>query len=177
MKSKRERISTRRLVIYAMLGVIMYLSKLLMEWAPNIHFLGMLTMTFTIVYRRGALAPIYLFVLLSGLFAGFAAWWVPYVYIWTVLWGVTMLLPGNMPPRVAAPVYMCVCALHGLAYGALYAPAQALMFGMSFKGMLAWIAAGLPFDALHAAGNFAAGVLILPLSRLLAQLESRRSHA
>ena len=172
MRGKAPRISTRRLVVYAMLGTIMYLSKLLMEWAPNLHFLGMLTMTYTIVYRRGALVPVYVYVLLNGLFTGFSAWWVPYLYIWTVLWGATMLLPQNMPAKIAAPVYCAVCALHGLAFGTLYAPAQALMFGLSFKATLAWIASGFPFDVLHAAGNLAAGVLIFPLSRLLLKLES-----
>ena len=71
------------------------------------------------------------------------------------------------------PVYAAVCALHGLAYGTLYAPWQALAFGLSWEGMLTWIAAGLPFDALHAAGNLAAGLLILPLSRLLKRLEAK----
>lgn len=67
-------------------------------------------------------------------------------------------------------VYPLVCALHGLAFGALYAPWQAIAFGLSWDGMLAWIVAGLPFDAVHALGNLAAGLLILPFSRLLKRL-------
>lgn len=149
----------------------MYCSKILMEWAPNIHLLGMLTMTYTIVYRKKALYPIYIYILLNGLFAGFSAWWIPYLYIWTVLWGVTMLLPQNMPKKIAVPVYMLVCGLHGLAFGTLYAPAQALMFGLSLKGTIAWIVAGLPWDAVHALGNLAAGTLIVPLSSLLNKIE------
>ena len=149
----------------------MYCSKILMEWAPNIHLLGMLTMTYTIVYRKKALYPIYTYILLNGLFAGFSAWWIPYLYIWTVLWGVTMLLPQYMPKKVAVTVYMLVCGLHGLAFGTLYAPAQALMFGLSLKGTIAWIVAGLPWDAVHALGNLAAGTLIVPLSSLLNKIE------
>lgn len=159
------------MAVFAMLGTVMYVSKLLMEWAPNIHFLGMLTMTYTLVYRSKALIPIYVYVLLNGVLAGFAPWWVPYLYLWTVLWGVTMLLPKHMPKKAAVPVYMLVCALHGLAYGTLYAPAQALMYGLDWRGMLAWIAAGLPFDVTHALGNLAAGVLIVPLTELLRKLE------
>ncbi|HIT79580.1 MAG TPA: hypothetical protein IAC40_04810 [Candidatus Faecivivens stercorigallinarum] len=159
------------MAVFAMLGALMYCSKILMEWAPNIHLLGMLTMTYTIVYRKKALYPIYTYILLNGLFAGFSAWWIPYLYIWTVLWGVTMLLPQNMPKKVAVPVYMLVCGLHGLAFGTLYAPAQALMFGLSLKGTIAWIVAGLPWDAVHALGNLAAGTLIVPLSFLLNKIE------
>lgn len=162
---------TRQLTIFALLGAVMFCSKVLMEWAPNIHLLGMLTMAYTLTYRKKALIPIYVYVLLQGAFAGFALWWIPYTYIWTILWGITMILPKNMPAKIAVPVYMGVCALHGLCFGTLYAPVQAIMYGLSWKGMIAWIVAGLPFDAIHAAGNLVVGALILPLSRTLTKLE------
>lgn len=157
-----------------MLGALMYCSKVLMEWAPNIHFLGMFTMVYTIVYRKKALIPIYIYVLINGFFSGFALWWMPYLYIWAVLWGATMLLPQSISGRKAYMIYPVICGLHGLLFGTLYAPAQALFFGLDFKQTLAWIAAGLPWDALHGAGNFAAGFLIVPVSRVLKQLESKR---
>lgn len=171
MAKKKAALSTREIVVFAMLGTILFLSKLIMEWAPNIHLVGMLIMVYTLVYRKKALIPIYAYVVLLGVYYGFATWWVPYLYIWTVLWGVTMLLPKNMPKKIAVPVYMVVCGLHGLCYGILYAPAQALFFGLNFKGMITWILAGLPFDALHGLGNLAAGILIIPLTELLMKLE------
>lgn len=155
------------LIIFAMLGVIMFISKYMTEAIPNVHLIGMLTMTYTIVYRKKALIPIYVFVFLIGLFNGFALWWIPYLYLWTILWGVTMLLPKNMSKKIAVPVYAIVCALHGLSYGTLYAPAQAIMYGLNFEGMIAWIIAGLPWDAIHALGNFAVGLLIVPISTVL----------
>lgn len=155
------------LIIFTMLGVIMFVSKYMTEALPNIHLLGMLTMTYTIVYRKKALVPIYVFVFLIGLFNGFALWWIPYLYIWTILWGVTMLLPKNMSKKISIFVYAIVCSLHGLCYGTLYAPAQAIMYGLDFKGMVTWIIAGLPWDALHAAGNFAVGLLIAPFAVVL----------
>lgn len=148
----------------------MFLSKILLEWAPNIHLLGMLTMTYTIVYRKKALIPIYIYIFLNGLYSGFSAWWLPYLYIWTVLWGVTMLLPKQMNGKTASVVYPIVCGLHGLAFGTLYAPVQALLFGFSFQTTLAWIAAGLPWDAIHGAGNLITGLLIVPLAKLLQKL-------
>ena len=166
MKSKQYQ-QLVDLIVFAMLGVIMFISKYLTELLPNIHFLGMLTMTYTIVYRKKALIPIYVFVMLMGIFNGFSLWWIPYLYIWAILWGITMLLPKKMSKKIAIPVYAVVCALHGLCYGTLYAPAQALMFGYDFKTMLVWIGAGLYFDILHAIGNFALGFLIVPLSEAL----------
>lgn len=166
MKSKQYQ-QLVDLIVFAMLGVIMFISKYLTELLPNIHFLGMLTMTYTIVYRKKALIPIYVFVMLMGIFNGFSLWWIPYLYIWAILWGITMLLPKKMSKKIAIPVYAVVCALHGLCYGTLYAPAQAIMFGYDLKTMLVWIGAGLYFDILHAIGNFALGFLIVPLSEAL----------
>ena len=153
-----------------MLAAIMFVSKIIMEVLPNIHLLGTLTMVYTLVFRKKALIPIYLYVFINGLYAGFSAWWVPYLYVWTVLWGVTMLLPKRMKRSVAAVVYPAVCCLHGLLFGVLYAPAQALLFGFNFEQTLAWIAAGIPFDVMHGIGNLVSGILILPLSELIKRL-------
>ena len=38
--------TTREITIFAMLGAVMYASKLLMEVAPNIHLLGVFTIAF-----------------------------------------------------------------------------------------------------------------------------------
>lgn len=154
-------------IVFAMLGIIMLISKLLLEGIPNVHLLGTLITAYTIVYRKAALKPIYIFVLLFGLFYGFGIWWVPYLYIWTILWGMVMLLPKKMKPQIAIPVYMVISGLHGLLYGTLYAPVQALFYGYDFKTMLAWIAAGFYFDITHAVGNVVLGILILPIASTL----------
>lgn len=170
MRSRKKR---RDLVLFAMLAAIMFCSKIVMEFLPNVHLLGVLTMVYTIVFRKKALIPIYGYVLLNGLYAGFSIWWVPYLYIWTILWGITMLLPRKMPKGVKAVVYPTVCALHGFAFGVLYAPAQAIMFGLNGEQTLAWILSGVGFDLIHGIGNLAVGLLILPLSELLTRLWSR----
>ena len=154
-----------------MLGAIMFCSKIVMDALPNIHLIGALTMIYTIVYRKKALYPIYIFAIITGLYGGFGLWWIPYLYIWTVLWVAIMILPKNMPKKVAPIVYIAVCSLHGFAYGVLYAPAQAIMFGLNFDSMLAWIAAGLPFDVIHGISNLCCGVLIVPLVKLLKNSE------
>ena len=167
------KLTVRETAVFAMLGAVMYASKLIMELAPNVHLLGVFTIAFTVVYRKKALYPIYMYVILNGIFSGFATWWIPYLYIWTILWGVTMLLPINMPKKIRPIVYMVVCALHGFLFGTLYAPAQALLFGLSFKGMIAWIIAGLPWDFVHGVSNFFCGILIVPIISVLRRLENR----
>lgn len=157
--------------MFGMLGALMYASKVLMEMAPNIHLLGVFIVAFTVVYRRKALYPIYIYVILCGIFGGFSAWWIPYLYVWTILWGWVMLLPENLPAKIRPLVYMAVSAAHGFLFGTLYAPAQALLFGMDFKGMAAWIIAGLPWDCVHGISNFFCGVLIVPVITILRLIE------
>lgn len=161
------RIKVREIAIFSMLAALMFASKILMEFLPNIHLLGVFTMAITIVYRAKALYPIYAYVFVNGLYAGFNVWWVPYLYIWTILWGVTMLLPKRMPPRLAPIVYAVVCALHGFLYGILYSPAQAIFFGYDFKTALAWVIAGIPFDLIHGFSNLCCGFLIIPIVRAI----------
>lgn len=165
------KLTVRETAVFGMLGALMYASKVLMEVAPNVHLLGVFTIAITVVYRKKALYPIYTYILLNGLFSGFATWWIPYLYLWAILWGVTMLLPQNMPKKVKPIVYMIVNAGHGFLYGTLYAPAQAVLFGLNFEKMIAWIVAGLPWDFVHGVSNFICGLLIVPVITVLQRLE------
>lgn len=165
------KLSVKEMVLFGMLGGLMYASKALMELLPNIHLIGVFVIALTVVYRKKALYPIYTFVFITGLVGGFGIWWVPYLYIWTALWGATMLLPKKLPKNLRPVVYMTLCALHGFLYGVLYAPAQALFFGLNFEGMLTWLIAGLPFDLTHGISNFLCGVLICPIIVILRNAE------
>ena len=165
------KLNVKEAAVFSMLGAVMYCSKLIMDALPNIHLIATFIVAFTLVYRKKALYPIYIFVMLTGLLSGFSSWWVPYLYIWTVLWGVTMLLPKNMSPKIAPVVYMLVCGLHGILYGILYAPVQAIFFGLDFKGMLSWLAAGFTFDIIHGVSNFCCALLVIPVATLLKKAE------
>lgn len=162
----------RECALFAMLGALMFVSKIAMESLPNVHMLATFIISFTVVYRRKALIPLYVFILLSGIYAGFSLWWLPYLYIWLPLWGAAMLLPKNMPRWLSPIVYCLTAGIHGALFGTLYAPAQAVMFNLSFNDTLKWIAAGLPWDLVHAVGNTAIAVLVVPFIALLNKLES-----
>lgn len=169
--STRWRIVILELVLSAMLGAMMFTSRVVLAILPNIHLVGMLTMVCTIVFRVKGLLSVGVYVFLEGLFSGFNLWWIPYLYVWAVLWAMTIILPRKMPKKIAAPVYAIVCALHGLAFGTLCAPAQALTFGYNMEQTIAWIVSGIPFDIIHGVSNFFVGFfLIVPLSELLKKL-------
>lgn len=152
-----------------MLGAVMYVSTLIMSMLPNIHLLGLLVCSVTIAFRKKAIWPIFVFIMMTGLFNGFATWWIPYLYIWPILWLAVLLIPEGSSPIT----YMIVCSMHGFLYGTLYAPFQALLYGYDFKATVAWIIAGLPFDAIHGVSNFICGVLIKPVSDVLIKLKER----
>ena len=120
----------RELILFAMLGTLMFCSKIIMEALPNIHLVGMLTMVYTIVFRQKALIPIYVFVAITGVYLGFNVWWIPYLYAWTILWGVTMLLPKKLPKKLAYVIYPLICGIHGfgnLVAGLMIVPLTDLM--------------------------------------------------
>ena len=166
------KITTREIAVFGIIGALMYASKAAMAFIPNVHLTGVFIVALTVVYRKKALYPIYIYVLLEGLFGGFTLWWIPYLYVWAVLWGAVMLLPKNLPQRLEPLIYMVVCSLHGFLFGTIFAPAQALLFGLDFNGMIAWIIAGLPFDAIHGVSNFFCGLLIVPIIKILKRFEN-----
>ncbi|MBE6794500.1 MAG: hypothetical protein E7532_06115 [Ruminococcaceae bacterium] len=165
------KLNIREIAVFGMLGALMFASKKLMEFLPNVHLLGVFIIAFTVVYRLKALYPIYIYVVLDGIFSGFNLWWIPYLYIWTLLWGAVMLLPKKLPKKAKPFVYMALCGLHGFLFGILYAPAQAIFFRLSFDATLTWIAAGLPFDIVHGISNLVCGMLICPIIALLRKSE------
>ncbi|MEE0982392.1 MAG: hypothetical protein U0K91_11960, partial [Acutalibacteraceae bacterium] len=59
---RRSKLTVKEVAIFAMLGALMYASKVLMDLLPNIHLIGTFIVAFTVVYRRKALYPIYIFV-------------------------------------------------------------------------------------------------------------------
>lgn len=169
-KSRKIGLTVFEISVFSMLGALMYASKVLMEVLPNVHLIGVFIVSETIVYRKKALYPLYIFVFLTGLFNGFSLWWIPYLYVWTVLWAMSMLIPKEWSGKKLIIASMIVCSFHGFLFGTIYAPAQALLFHLNFKGMISWIIAGLPFDALHGAGNLVCGILIAPLVSILKKL-------
>lgn len=161
------KLNLKEITLFSLLGTVMFVSKILMEFLPNIHLLGVLIALYTATFGVKAIYPIIVFILLCGVYAGFSLWWVPYIYIWPILWAVLLLVKENTKSKKKVVLYTVITTLHGLLFGVLYAPMQALMFGFNFKQTVAWVVAGLPFDALHAGGNLLLCLIVLPFTKVL----------
>ena len=158
----------------SMLGALLLCGKILLEFIGNVEIVSMLIMVYTLVYRIRALIPIYVYVFLLGLYYGFAPmWWPFHLYIWLVLWGITLLLPRLKSDVLQTMIYIIVSALFGLAYGTLTVPVSASAFGYPVSQWPLYIAAGFYFDLIHAAGNAAFGILVLPLAKVLGRLRGQ----
>ena len=168
----KKRLTVREITVFAMLGAILFGCKALLEIIPNIHPTAMLIAVYTTVYRKKAIFPILVYLVLDTVKWGFATM-VPYWYIFPLLWLCLLALPRSLSGVRLQIAVTAICTLFGLLFGALYAPWQAVLFRLSFSKMLLWIAAGFPFDLMHATGNFAASFLTLPLVRLLRRIDKR----
>ena len=161
------KLKTKDITVFAIVASMMFASKKMMELLPNVHLLGMFIVALTVVYRFRALIPIYIYIMLDGMFGGFATWWWPYLYIWAVLWALAMLVPTRLSLKVRTVLYVAVCALHGFAFGLLYTPGQMVIYGYTLEMGIAYWKAGLPFDMIHGISNICTGFLIYPMIRIL----------
>lgn len=163
------------MLLFAGLGTIMFVSKVAMEMLPNIHSVAMLLAVYTLVYRHKALIPLYVFIFLNGIYAGFSMWWLLYLYAWLPLWLLLMLIPKKWNLGLRSGIALGITVLHGLSFGLLCAPVWALQANLDGAATLAWIAFGFRYDLLHAGGNAVIGLLIWPLAKALEKLKRKYS--
>lgn len=166
---------TRELVVFAMLGALMFSSKIILEFLPNIHMLALFTIVFTVVYGARGLIPIYIYAAILTVYYGFQPWLLIHYYVWLVLWCITMPIPVNMNKKIAVPVYVALGAFHGVVYGFLCALTQVPIYYNTFSvvTVLAYTATGIKWDLIQAAGNAAMCTLAVPLIILLDKLSRK----
>lgn len=164
----KHTLTLRQVALFGLLGALTFGAKVALSLLPNIEPVSLLVMVYAVVFGRKALYPIYLYVGLEILFYGIQLWSINYLYVWTLLAIGAWLLRKSENPLAWA----VLAGGFGLLFGALCAPVYLFTGGWEFA--LSWWASGIPFDALHCAGNFAmALVLFNPLRKLLTRLYSR----
>ena len=163
-KSKRY-LTILEIVLFGVLGALMFALQVVMGFLPNIEPVSLLVMVFAVVFGWKCLYPIYIFVIMEFLFYGIGIWNVYYLYIWTVLAVAAMVMKKNQSPMGWA----LLSAVYGLLFGALCAIADAFIGGVAYAAGK-WVT-GIPFDITHCAGNFVIGlVLFKPVRNLVDRL-------
>ncbi len=144
--------------VMAMMGVLLTAGKEVMAFLPNFEPVTLLIVLFTLSFGPVAMGAVCAFLLLEGLLYGFGSWWVMYLYIWPLLAALTWAF-RRMDKAWQWAVF---AGLYGLCFGTLCSLTYLPVGGV--RMMFAWIISGLPFDFMHAGGNF---LLMLLLYRPL----------
>lgn len=155
----------RELVFLALLGALLWVSKMALAWLPNIEPVSLLLIVYTVVLGWKALAPLYVYVAMELLIWGIGFWSICYTYAWLVLVLLAMLFR-----RMESPLgWAVLSAAFGLGFGALCSLVYWVSGGWAFA--LSWWVSGIPFDLLHCVGNFAMALtLFQPCKRVLTRL-------
>ncbi len=151
-----------------MLGSLTFAAKVAMAGLPNIEPVSLFIMLFAVVFGKKCIYPIYTYVVMEFLCYGIHLWSINYLYVWLILAAGAWLLRSVKNPFVWA----LLSGGFGLLFGLFCAPVYLVSGGIGYA--VSWWISGVPFDLLHAGGNFVmALVLFVPLRKLLTRLYSR----
>lgn len=155
----------RQLVTLGLLSAILLVGQLALAPLPNIELVSTLLIIYTQAFKKQVFFIIYVFALLEGLLFGFGIWWVSYLYVWSILALIVLLLQK----LDSAILWAVVSGAFGLLFGALCAIPYLVSGGAG--AAFAYWSAGIPYDILHCGGNFALTLLLYkPLTRLIRKL-------
>lgn len=149
--------------VMAQLGIataLLLVSQVMLRPLPNVELVSLLVILLTLKFERLALGTIYAFVLMQGVLYGFHLWWISYLYLWTILWRITLVFREQK----SAYFWAVISALFGLSFGLL---SSLTYFFFGGAGMvLSVFVSGMGFDLVHGVGNFFLTlVLFSPLER------------
>ena len=152
-------------MLFALLGALTFGAKVVMMGLPNIEPVSVLILIFGAVFGLRALYPVYTYVMLEVILYGVNLWTVNYLYVWPIL-----ALLGWLMRRMESPWgWGLLSGSFGLCFGLLCTPVYLVTGGWAFAA--GWWMSGIPFDLIHAAGNFViALVLFRPLRKVIEQL-------
>jgi len=162
-RKKTYHFTAKRACYIAAMTAILITCKEAISSLPNVELVTLLVCLFRVHFGVDTLFVIYIFAVVEGLIYGFhPLWWIPYLYVWTILWAVSHLLKKEDSPLAWA----AMMGIYGLLFGALCTlPYFAVGDG---AGGLAYFLSGLSFDLIHCVANFCVGlVLWKPLNNAL----------
>ena len=137
MVRKKTPLSIRDLALMGLFSAILLGVQLAFAFLPNIELVSLLIILYTRHLKYRALPVIYVFVLLEGLIFGFGIWWIIYLYIWAILFALTMLAQKNQ----SLIGWAMISGGFGLFFGALGSILYLFLSGP--QAAFAWFVAGI----------------------------------
>lgn len=175
MNRSKGRMAVRDLCLVGLMVAVIEAFKFLMASLPNIHLTAFWLILFTLNFGKRSLYAVPVFILIEGAVYGFGLWWVSYLYAWPLLVLVTMLFRKVDN----ALFWSIVSGAFGLSFGFLCSFPYFFMgldggVAGGLKAAFAYWVAGINFDLLHCAGNFALMLMLYtPISKVMKKANTR----
>ena len=161
------KLSVKEMVLFSMLTTVLLVAQVALSSIPNVEIVSLLVILYTLLLKKKTLYIIYIFAILEGLLYGFGLWWLMYLYVWTVLWGITMLFQKEK----SSITWAFISGFFGLFFGSLCSVPYFIIGGLSMG--FSYIASGLIFDIMHGISNFLVTLVLFPyLYKVIKRLTS-----
>lgn len=156
------------IALIGIMSAILVAVQVTLGFLPNIELVSLLIIIYTLVFGRKAFYIIYVFVAVEGLIYGIGLWWINYLYVWTILYLLVLILHKQRSPYFWA----ILSGFYGLFFGALCAIPNLFLSGIG-SAVSYWIA-GIPYDVLHGIANFVVALLLFhPIYYIMDRINKR----
>ncbi len=160
MKSRTRLLKLVELIILVFMGVLMYVSQVIMAPLPNIELVSFLTIIVARRFGFKSFISVYIFAFLEIMTYGIAIWNVMYLYVWAIL--ALVVIPIRKIDNVF--LYTAVSGVFGILFGTLCSVPYFITGGVSMG--VAWIISGFSFDITHCIGNVVlTAILYIPITK------------
>ncbi len=134
-------------ILLTLLGVLMYVSQVIMATIPNIELVSLLIILTARKFGYKSLLSVYVFVGCEILTYGISLWVVNYIYVWAIL----CLIVCLVRKIDSVWLYIMISGLFGIAFGTLCSIPNFFIGGIGYG--ISYIISGLGFDLAHCIGN------------------------
>ncbi len=162
LKLHTHRVNLKQALVLTFLGVLMYVSQVIMSQLPNIELVSLLTIFIARKFGLKSLVSVYIFVGCEILTYGLSMWVVNYLYIWAIL-ALVVCLVRKIDSQI---LYTLISGVFGLLFGILCSVPYFFIGGFAYG--IANIVSGLGFDMIHGVGNIVLTFLLYkPVTKVL----------
>lgn len=160
LKLRTRLLKLVELIILVFMGVLMYVSQVIMAPLPNIELVSFLIIIVARRFGFKSYISVYIFAFLEIMTYGIAIWNVMYLYVWAIL--ALVVIPIRKIDNVF--LYTAVSGVFGILFGTLCSVPYFITGGVSMG--VAWIISGFSFDITHCIGNVVlTAILYIPITK------------
>ncbi|CCF13269.1 putative membrane protein [Brevibacillus laterosporus GI-9] len=154
--------SVRGITLLAILAALSVAGRIALSSIPNVQPVTTFVILMTILMglRYGLLLAI-IVMILSNMVLGIGIWIIPQIIAYCIIVVVTGIFIRPVFPKLSLFVMAIYAGFTGMLYGFVNSLCQVPLYGSTY--FLVYYLAGVPYDTMHAIGNFVFYVVLTPL--------------